>query len=76
MCEPWFEVPLVTEWNITTEGRDTMIKATSIEKTRVVIRDIPSITTTSADILSAMNSYDAFVAEQEREAVEDAKRKK
>ena len=75
VCEPWFELPLVTEWKTTTDGRDPIIQATNIEQIRVNVRDTPSITGYSADVLSAMNQYDQYMAEREREAMEESKRR-
>lgn len=73
MCEPWFEIPLVTEWKITAGGRDTIIEATNIEKVRVDIRDTPSILGSHPDIMTAMNQYDNYVAGLEQEEMEKAK---
>ena len=73
MSEPWFEVPLVTEWQVNTEGGDTKVSATNIEKVRVNLRDTPSIMNTPSDVLIAMNQFDVYVAEEERQAMEEAK---
>ena len=74
MCEPWFDIPLVTEWKKTTDGRDTILQATNIETFRVDIRDTPSITGYSPELVSAMNQYDQYVSEREQEAMERAKK--
>ena len=73
MSEPWFEVPLVTEWQVNTEGGDTKVYATNIEKVRGNLRDTPSIMNTPSDVLIAMNQFDVYVAEEERQAMEEAK---
>ena len=70
MSEPWFEIPLVTEWGIKTEGEDTKVFAENIEKVRVRLREMPSIINTPADVLSAMNQFDVYVAEKEQEAMD------
>ena len=67
MCEPWFNIPLVTEWTTTTDGGATIIQATNIEQVRTPIRDIPSVVGSSPDIISAMNQYDQYVSEREQE---------
>ena len=72
MSEPWFEMPVVTEWQIKTEGRDTTISATYIEKIRVKLREMPSVLNTSPDILNAMNQFDVYIAEKEKDAMEEA----
>ena len=74
MCEPWLEMPLVTEWTRTTDGRDTIIHATNIEKVRVDIRDMPSVVGNSPDVTTAMNQYDQYVAELQAEEAEKHKR--
>ena len=73
MSEPWFELPLVTEWQVSTEGGDTKVSATHIERVRVKMRDTPSIINTPADVLTAMNQFDVYVAEKEQQAMEEAK---
>ena len=72
MSEPWFEMPVVTEWQIDTVGGDTKVSAINIEKVRVKLREKPSITNTPADVLSAMNQFDVYVAEKEQQAVDEA----
>ena len=73
MSEPWFDMPIVTDWQITTEGGDTKVSATNIEKVRVNLRDVPSIVNTPADVIAAMNQFDVYVAEKEQDALEEAK---
>ena len=73
MSEPWFEMPVVTEWQIDTVGGDTKVSAINIEKVRVKLREMPSIINTPADVLSAMNQFDVYVAEKEQQAMEEAK---
>ena len=72
MSEPWFEVPLVTEWHIITEGGDTKVSAANIDSVRVNLRDMPSIVNTPPDVLNSMNQYDVYIAEREREQMEEA----
>ena len=73
MSEPWFELPVVTEWQVNTVGGDTKVSAINIEKVRVKLREMPSITNTPADVLSAMNQFDVYVAEKEQQAMDEAK---
>ena len=73
MSEPWFELPVVTAWQLDTEGGDTKVTASHIEKVRVKLRDVPSIINTPADVLNAMNQFDVYVAEKEQQAMEEAK---
>ena len=73
MSNPWFELPLVTEWQVSTEGGDTKVSAINIEKVRVKLREMPSITNTPADVLSAMNQFDVYVAEKEQQAIDEAR---
>ena len=73
--EPWFELPIVTEWT----KNDETIKATCIEKVRVDVRDLPSIFGGQPEVLQAMNEFDVYVHDQEeqarREAEADARNK-
>ena len=66
--EPWFELPIVTEWT----KNDETIKATCIEKVRVDVRDLPSILGAPPEIIMAMNEYDRWRHEQEEEAHREA----
>ena len=69
VSEPWFEIPLATEWESDKEGRTTV---TRVETHRVNIRGTPSVFGMPTDILKAMNELDAHVADLEREAHEQA----
>ena len=69
VSDPWFEMPLATEWTTTEEGRTTV---TCVETHRVKIRGTPSVFGMPVDILKAMNELDAHVAELERDAHEQA----
>ena len=73
VSEPWFEMPVVTQWQIDTVGGDTKVSAINIEKVRVKLREMPSITNTPADVLSAMNQFDVYVAEKEQQAIDEAR---
>lgn len=73
MSNPWFELPLVTEWQVSTEGGDTKVSATNIEKVRVKLREMPSVTNTPADVIHAMNQFDVYIAEREQEEMERQK---
>ena len=70
VCEPWFEQPVVTEW--TKEG-ESRYRATAIERIRVNIRDCPSVLGGPPELTAGMNEYDRWYAEQERNAMEEAK---
>ena len=67
---PPMSMPVVTEWQIKSEGRDTKLSATYIEKIRVTLKEMPSILNTPPDVLNAMNQFDVYVAEKEREAMD------
>ena len=69
VSEPWFELPLATEWESDEEGRTTV---TCVETHRVNIRGTPSVFGMPTDILKAMNELDAHVADLERESHEQA----
>ena len=73
MSEPWFELPVVTEWQVNTVGGDTKVSAINIEKVRVKLSDVPSIINTPADVLNAMNQFDVYVAEKEQQAIDEAR---
>jgi hypothetical protein len=66
--EPWFELPIVTEWTLT----DETIKATCIERIRVDVRDLPSVLGSSPDIIMAMNEYERWAQEQQEQAQREA----
>ena len=66
--EPWFELPIVTEW--TKEGN--AIKATQIERFRVDVRDVPSVLGSPPEVITGMNQYDRWYAEEQRRAQEEA----
>ena len=68
MNEPWFELPVVTEW--TNEG-NTM-RASQIERFRVDVRDSPSILGSPPEIVSGMNQYDQWYNEEQRRSQEEA----
>jgi len=70
VSEPWFEMPLATEWTTTKDGRTTV---TRVETHRVKIRGTPSIFGMPPDIVKGMNELDIYQAELEREAIEEAK---
>ena len=61
-------MPLAVEWK-TEEGRTTV---TRVERLRVNIRGTPSVFGMPTDVLKAMNELDAYVAELESEAHEQA----
>ena len=69
VSEPWFEMPLATEWTTTEEGRTTV---TCVETHRVKIRGTPSVFGMPPDILKGMNELDIHQAEMEKEAHEQA----
>jgi len=71
VSNPWFEIPLVTEWYVTSEGGDTKISARNIEQVRVKLREMPSILNTPGDVLTAMNQFDVYVAEKEKEQMDE-----
>ena len=69
VSEPWFEMPLATEWKTTEDGQTTV---TRVETHRVRIRGTPSIFGMPPDIVKGMNELDVYQAELEREAHEQA----
>ena len=69
VSEPWFEMPLATEWTTTKDGRTTV---TRVETYRVKIRGTPSIFGMPPDVVKGMNDLDIYQADLEREAHEQA----
>ena len=69
VSEPWFEMPLATEWETTKDGLTTV---TRVETHKVMIRGTPSIFGMPPDIVKGMNELDVYQAELEREASEQA----
>ena len=61
----------MTEW--TKEG-ESSYRATAIERVRVRIRDCPSVLGGSPEVTLGMNKFDEWYAEEERNAMEEAKR--
>ena len=71
VSEPWFELPVVTEW--TKDKANDTYAATNIERFKIKLRDIPSATALEPEILISMNQYDAYIAEEKERAMEEAK---
>ena len=57
------------EWQTSEDGHTTV---TRVETQRVKIRGTPSVFGMPADILEAMNELDVYVAEREKEAMDEA----
>jgi len=73
VSEPWFELPVVTEW--TWDKANGTHAATHIEQYRIKVRDVPSVMSLSPEVLISMNQYDAYIAEEKERAMEEAKAK-
>ena len=71
VSEPWFELPLITEW--TKDKADGTYAATNIEKYKVYIRDTPSVFNLPDEVLASINAFDVYVAEEKQRALEEAK---
>ena len=71
VSEPWFELPLVTEW--TEDKANGTYAATNIEKFKIHMRDTPSVFNLSAEVLMSMNQYDVYIAEEKERAMEEVK---
>ena len=71
VSEPWFEVPLVTEWS---REKGTNFRATRIERFKVTVRDMPSVLGYHPDVVEAMNEYDQWQHEQEQGQMEGARK--
>ena len=71
VSEPWFEIPVVTEW--TWDKANDTYAATNIERFKIKLRDIPSATALEPEILISMNQYDAYIAEEKERLMEEAK---
>jgi len=73
VSEPWFELPIVTEW--TKDKASETYAATRIERHRINIRDAPSVLNTELTELASMNEFDNYIAEEKRRAQEEAQAK-
>ena len=71
VSEPWFELPLVTEW--TEDKANGTYAATNIEKFKIHMRDTPSVFNLPAEVLMSMNQYDVYIAEEKERAMEEVK---
>ena len=71
VSEPWFELPVVTEW--TWDKANGTHAATNIEHYTIKMRDVPSVMTLPPEVLISMNQFDAYIAEEKERAMEEAK---
>jgi hypothetical protein len=70
VSEPWFELPIVTEW--TKDKANETYAATRIEKYRIDIRDMPSVLNSGMTEIASMNEFDNFISEEKMRAQEEA----
>ena len=73
VSEPWFELPIVTEW--TKDKANEKYSATSIEKHRASLMDMPSVLNSGIEEIVSMNQFDAYIAEEKQRAQEEAEAK-
>jgi hypothetical protein len=71
VSEPWFELPIVTEW--TKDKASETYAATNIEKFKIKIRDTPAVLNLHPEELLSMNEFDVYISEEKQRAMEEAK---